>query len=121
MSRHESAARGFLGALKAIEGRSYSEALNPDNEAWRPVDGIGREAFVLADWLHGEYRAAMEREAAAERPSASVKPRRDWILPFVAMAFHVPNVSSKDGAALEVLAGILAGGKSARLHQQLLP
>jgi len=86
LSRHESAARGFLGALKAIEGRSYSEALSPDYEPWRPVDGIGREAFVLADWLHGEYRAAMEREAAAERPSASVKPRRDWILPFVAMA-----------------------------------
>lgn len=46
--------------------------------------------------------------------------RRQAQLPFVAIAYHVPNLSSQDGAALEVLAAVLAGGKSARLHQQLV-
>jgi len=86
LPRHESAARGFLGALKALEGRRSSEVLIPDHVGWRPDEGIGCEAFVLVDWLHGDYRLAMEREAAAERPSAAVQPSRDWILPFVGMA-----------------------------------
>jgi zinc protease len=41
-------------------------------------------------------------------------------LPFVAIAYHVPNLRSPDGPALEVLAGILAGGKSARLYKELV-
>lgn len=86
LPRHESAARGFLGALKALEGRSYGEVLAPDQAAWHPMEGMGGGAFVLADWLHGDYRGAIGREAAAERPSAAVQPQRDWILPFVAMA-----------------------------------
>jgi DNA-binding CsgD family transcriptional regulator len=86
LPRHERVARGFLGALKALEGRSYSEVLIPDHPAWQPTEGTEWEAFVLADWLHGDYRLALEREAAAGRPSATVQPNRDWILPFVAMA-----------------------------------
>jgi zinc protease len=53
----------------------------------------------------GERRALLRREAQ---------------LPFVAIAYHVPNLSSKDGPALEVLSAVLAGGKSARLYQQLV-
>jgi zinc protease len=52
-----------------------------------------------------------ERRAVLERPAE---------LPFVAIAYHVPNLRSADGAVLEVMAAILAGGKSARLHQQLV-
>jgi zinc protease len=53
----------------------------------------------------GERRAVLRREAQ---------------LPFVAIAYHVPNLSDKDGAALEVLSAVLAGGESARLHQHLV-
>ncbi len=53
----------------------------------------------------GERRAILKREAE---------------LPFVALAHHVPNLSSPDGPALEVLAAILGGGKSSRLHQHLV-
>jgi zinc protease len=45
---------------------------------------------------------------------------REAELPFVALAHHVPNLRSRDGAALEVLAEILAGGDSARLHHELV-
>jgi zinc protease len=53
----------------------------------------------------GESRTVLKREAQ---------------LPFVGIAYHVPNLSSKDGPALEVLSAILSGGKSARLYQQLV-
>ncbi len=53
----------------------------------------------------GERRAVLKREAE---------------LPFVALAHHVPNLSSPDGPALEVLSAILGGGKSSRLHQHLV-
>jgi len=54
---------------------------------------------------HGERRAVLRREAQ---------------LPFVAIAYHVPNLSDADAAALEVLSAVLAGGESARLHQHLV-
>jgi len=38
----------------------------------------------------------------------------------VALAYHVPTLRNKDAAALEVLSEVLAGGESARLHQQLV-
>jgi zinc protease len=46
--------------------------------------------------------------------------RREAQLPFVAIAYHVPNLRSDDAFALEVLATVLAGGKSARLHNDLV-
>jgi zinc protease len=36
------------------------------------------------------------------------------------MAHHVPNLSSGDAAALEVLAAVLSGGDSARLNRELV-
>ncbi len=41
-------------------------------------------------------------------------------LPSAVMAFHVPNILSPDAFPLEVLAAILGGGKSSRLHQELV-
>ncbi len=46
--------------------------------------------------------------------------RREAQLPFVAIAYHVPNLKDKDGPVLEVLSAVLAGGKSARLYQRLI-
>jgi zinc protease len=53
----------------------------------------------------GENRTVLKREAE---------------LPFVALAYHVPNLKSRDGYALEVLSAILASGKSARLYQRVV-
>ncbi len=46
--------------------------------------------------------------------------RREAKLPLVAIGHHVPNLHSADGAALEVLSQILAGGKTSRLYQRLV-
>jgi zinc protease len=45
---------------------------------------------------------------------------REAELPFVALAFHVPNLDGVDGPALEVLETLLGGGESARLHHELV-
>jgi zinc protease len=41
-------------------------------------------------------------------------------LPYVLMVYHVPNIREPDAYALEVLAGILASGKSSRLYKNLV-
>lgn len=53
----------------------------------------------------GERRVVVQREAQ---------------LPYVTMAFHVPNLHHSDAYPLEVLAGVLAGGKSSRLYKRLV-
>jgi zinc protease len=55
-----------------------------------------------------------------QRGPRRVELKREAQLPFVAMAHHVPNLRSADAAALEVLASILSGGDSARLHRELV-
>lgn len=65
------------------------------------------------------------------RPVRSVEPpqlgerrvvlrRQDAQLASVVAAYHVPNLTDPDSYALDVLEVILAGGKSARLHRQLV-
>ena len=49
-----------------------------------------------------------------------VEVKRPAQLPFVALSHHVPNLRTADAAALEVLATVLSGGDSARLHSQLV-
>jgi len=60
---------------------------------------------------------AVEPEQQGERRTILRRPAH---LPFVAIAYHVPNLRSPDAHALEVLSEVLAGGKSARLYQDLV-
>jgi zinc protease len=53
----------------------------------------------------GERRADLKKEAE---------------LPLLAFYYHAPNVLSKDAFALDLLATILAGGRSSRLHHDLV-
>jgi zinc protease len=46
--------------------------------------------------------------------------RREAELPYIISVYKVPDISDEDGFALEVLGGILSGGKSSRLHQSLV-
>lgn len=60
---------------------------------------------------------------AVEPPQAGERRlvlKREAELPYVAAAYHVPNLDSADAAALDVLAAVLAGGESARLHRELV-
>jgi zinc protease len=46
--------------------------------------------------------------------------KREAQVPFVMMGFRVPNFSSEDSYALDVLESILSRGKSSRLYQSLV-
>jgi zinc protease len=46
--------------------------------------------------------------------------KKEAELPYVLIAYKVPNVLHKDSYALEVLAVILSGGKSARIYKSLI-
>jgi zinc protease len=46
--------------------------------------------------------------------------KREAQLPFLAMAFRVPNIPDPDSYTLEVIATLLSGGKSSRLYQRLV-
>jgi zinc protease len=99
---------------------------------------VPNNAFIVAvgDFDSGELLQSLANTFGAIPPAPSppgvrsiepvqhgerrVELRRQAELPFVAIAYHVPNLRSHDAGALEVLARALAGGKSARLHHDLV-
>lgn len=84
------------------------------------------------DQLLAKIREAFEPIPRAPVParSRSIEPpqegerritlRRPAELPFVLLAYHVPNLRDPDSIALDVLEVVLAGGKSARLYRDLV-
>jgi len=46
--------------------------------------------------------------------------KREAELPYLVMAYHVPNLRSPDGYVLEVIAALLSSGKSSRLYRSLI-
>jgi len=60
---------------------------------------------------------AVEPEQRGERRLAL---KKEAELPFVFMGYHVPDLKHPDNFALEVLAYILSGGKSARIYKSLV-
>ncbi len=46
--------------------------------------------------------------------------KKEAQLPFLVMAYHVPNLRTPDSYALEVLSSILSNGKSSRLYKSLV-
>ncbi|HVO27270.1 MAG TPA: pitrilysin family protein [Candidatus Margulisiibacteriota bacterium] len=86
---------------------SSSELMEKISKAFAavPAGELPPRVRAIEPEQHGERRAVLHREAQ---------------LPFVAIGYHVPNLRDKDGAALEVLSAVLAGGESARMHQHLV-
>ena len=86
---------------------SSAELLDKITKAFStvPTGDLPPHVRAIEPVQHGERRAVLRREAQ---------------LPFVAVAYHVPNLTDKDSAALEVLSAVLAGGESARMHQNLV-
>ncbi|MFI5294872.1 MAG: M16 family metallopeptidase [Thermodesulfovibrionales bacterium] len=64
-----------------------------------------KEARAGEDVQYGEKRVYVKKEAE---------------LPYVLSAYKVPSIGEEDAFALDVLAGILSGGKSSRLYNSLV-
>jgi zinc protease len=106
--------------------RYYRVHYVPNNAFLVVVGDVDAERFVEA------ARRAFGPTATGTAPETvrSVEPvqqgerrlelHREAELPFVALAFHVPNIDGVDGPALEVLETLLGGGESARLHHDLV-
>jgi zinc protease len=68
-------------------------------------------------------RADPPRAVAREAPQRGERRlvlKREAELPFLLFNYHVPNVRHPDSYALDVLATVLAGGRSSRLHRELV-
>ena len=64
-----------------------------------------KESHPREDPQYGEKRIFVKKEAE---------------LPYILTVYKVPDIKDKDGFALDVLAGILSGGKSSRLYKSLV-
>lgn len=82
----------MLGKIEAAFGKIPRRA-NPPRAVAREVP------------QRGERRLVLKREAE---------------LPFLLLHYHVPNIRHPDSYALDVLATVLAGGRSSRLHRELV-
>jgi len=106
----------------------YRQHYRPDN-AFVVVAGDVDAAEVFAR-VEQTFGAIPRPEAPPPLPMRSVEPpqrgerrvtvRKEAELPVVALAYHVPNASHPDSAALEVLAGVLSDGQSSRLYRDLV-
>jgi len=68
-------------------------------------------------------KAAPDQERTIDPPQIGERRiivKRQAQLPFLAMAFRVPNIRDPDSYTLEVIAGLLSGGKSSRLYHRLV-
>ncbi len=102
--RHYTPANAFL----IVVGDFSSDALLADIET--------RFGAIENGPLPPQVRASEPVQQGERR----VTLRRPAQLPFLALAHHTPNLKSQDAPALEVLASVLSGGKSARLHKHLV-
>jgi len=114
------------------------QATREDAMAYYRLHYTPSNAFVVVvgDFDSDQLLAQIEAEfgsltnTATPPPVRAVEPvqqgerrtvlRRPAQLPFVALAYHVPNVTSADAPALEVLAAVLGNGKSSRLYKDLV-
>jgi zinc protease len=81
---------------------------------------LGRIRDAYGTIPAGELSPSVRSVEPSQRGERRMELVREAELPFVALAHHVPNLRSHDGAALEVLTEILSGGDSARLHHELV-
>ncbi len=56
----------------------------------------------------------------AQRGERRVILKKEAELPFLLMFYHTPNLRSPDSFALDLLSVVLAGGRSSRLHHELV-
>lgn len=104
----------------------YRTYYTPDNAVVVAVGAFDREA------LFARIREAFGRIPRGPAPPAvrSVEPpqqgerrvvvKREAKLPFIFVGYHTPTLTHPDSFALEILASVLADGRSSRLHRSLV-
>jgi zinc protease len=68
----------------------------------------------------GSDAPQVHAEEPPQRGERRVTLRKEAELPIVLMYYHAPNLKSPDNYALDLLSVVLAGGRSSRLHHELV-
>jgi zinc protease len=106
--------------------RYYSLYYNPANAFLVVVGDFRKDELVprLEKAFGGISKGkAPEQTRGIDPPQAGE--RRIYVtkeaeLPYIVMGYHVPNLRQPDSYVLEVVAALLAGGKSSRFYQNLV-
>jgi zinc protease len=121
---------GWFGDLDAMTlddlQRHYDTYYSPNNATLIVVGDIN------ADYLLPTIKQLFEPipRGPEPKPIATIEPeqkgerrfllKREAQVPFVMIGYRVPNFTSEDSYALDILDSILSHGKSARLYQSLV-
>jgi zinc protease len=121
---------GWFGDLDAMTlddlQRHYDTYYSPNNATLVVVGDIKAEQLLptikhlfepIPRGPEPKPVATMEAEQKGERRFLL---KREAQVPFVMMGYRVPNYTSEDSYALDVLESILSHGKSSRLYQSLV-
>ncbi|MGH7428038.1 MAG: M16 family metallopeptidase [Candidatus Methylomirabilaceae bacterium] len=122
-----------IGWMSDLEGLTREDLVRHYNTYYLPNNAV---LIVVGDFKSEELLPKIRRHfAAIGRGSDPPKVRaveppqrgerrlilnKEAQLPFVYAGYHVPNLNHPDNFALEVLAYILSGGKSARIYKSLV-
>lgn len=116
-----------LGSLTLEDLRAYYERFYSPANAFLVVVGDFRKGEMLKKITDafGQLPAATppERVQYIDPPQAGerrVVVRKEAKLPAVIHAYKVPNIRDKDSFTLDVIEGLLSGGKSSRLYRRLV-
>ncbi|MDO8281087.1 MAG: pitrilysin family protein [Thermodesulfovibrionia bacterium] len=74
----------------------------------------------FGDIPRGPDIPAMNITEPEQRGERRVYVKKEAELPYVMSAYKTPNILNDDSYALDVLAGVLSGGKSARIYKSLI-
>ncbi len=106
--------------------RHYDTFYSPNNATLVVVGDIKAEALLptIKHLFEPIPRGPSPKQTLTPEPEQRGERRfflkRDAQVPFVMMGFRVPNYSSEDSYALDILESILSNGKSSRLYQSLV-
>jgi len=106
--------------------RHYDTFYSPNNATLVVVGDIKADELIqtIKNLFEPIPRGPSPKQAISEEPVQRGERRfflkREAQVPFVMMGFRVPNYSSEDSYALNLLESILSHGKSSRLYQSLV-
>lgn len=121
---------GWMGDIERLtreDLREHYRTYYTPNNAFLVVVGdfSTPQVFARIKAAFGKIRRGpappkVQLEEPPQRGERRVVVKKEAELPVILMYYHVPNIESRDGYALDLLTGILAGGRSSRLYQDLV-
>jgi zinc protease len=106
--------------------RHYDTFYSPNNATLVVVGDIKADALfpTIKQLFEPIPKGPSPKQALSAEPEQRGERRfllkREAQVPFVMMGFRVPNYSSEDSYALDILESVLSHGKSSRLYQSLV-